>query len=392
MYLELDMPHRVVQRVVRQFGSQHISPEVAARMDSTGRFPWEVVRAMGSLGYLGLQVSHELGGAQLDWLGTVIVVEEISRCCGALGLLLAVHNGVVINPLMRFGNQEQKERFLGPLAKGDAIGAFCLTEANAGSEAGAIQTAAVLDADGLLLNGTKVFVTNGGVASLALVFARTFMTGRSNESSVIMVESHREGFSRGPVEELCGMRGNPVCSLSFDGCRVPLQNLLGQPGDGLKIALATLDGGRVGIAAQALGLAQASLDAAISYASERIQFGKPIATFQAIQSKVAQMAVEIEAARLLTYKAARLLDAAERASKNSAMAKLFSSEVAVRAALEAVQIHGGYGYSRAYAVERYLRDAKATQIYEGTSEIQRMVIYRELSLSSSARGSARPEA
>lgn len=381
MHFELDMKHRLIRRAVMEFGARNISCEVAARMDSTGRFPWEVVREMGALGYLGLQVSRELGGAGLDWLGAAIVVEEISRCSGALGLLLAVHNGVVLNPLMRFGSLEQKERFLRSLATGDAIGAFCLTEANAGSDASAIQTTAILDGEDLLLNGNKVFVTNGAVASLALVFARTSMTGAPKETSVLIVEANRKGFLRGPVEELCGMRGNPVCSLSFEECRLPMQNLLGQAGEGLRIALAILDGGRVGIAAQALGIAQASMDASISYARERTQFGKPIAAFQAIQAKVAKMAVEIEAARLLTYKAACLLDSGGRASKGSAMAKLFSSEVAVRAALDAVQIHGGYGYSRAYPVERYLRDAKATEIYEGTSEIQRLVIYRELASS-----------
>lgn len=381
MRLELDMKHRVIQRAVRDFAARHISPEVAARMDSTGRFPWEVVREMGTLGYLGLQVARDLGGAQLDSLGAAIVVEEISRCSGALGLLLAVHNGVVANPLVRFGTPGQKEKFLRPLAKGEAIGAFCLTEANAGSDAGAIQTTAVCESDVLILNGSKVFVTNGGVAAIALVFARTAMTGKPKETSVLIVEAHREGFLKGPVEDLCGMRGNPVCSFAFDGCRLPLQNLLGQPGDGLRIALAALDGGRVGIAAQALGIAQASMDATISYSRDRVQFGRPIAAFQAIQAKVAQMAVEIEAARLLTYKAASILDLGGRASRASAMAKLFSSEVAVRAALEAVQIHGGYGYSRAYPVERYLRDAKATEIYEGTSEIQRTVIYREMTSS-----------
>lgn len=377
MHLELEMRHRIVRKAAREFASRHIAP-VAAQMDGTGRFPWEVMRAMGPLGYLGLQVSSQWGGAGLDALGSALVVEEVSRCSGALGLLVAVHNGVVASPLSRFGNQEQKERFLGPLARGEVIGAFCLTEANAGSDAGAIQTTAVPDGEELILNGNKVFVTNGGVAGTALVFARTRITGQPRETSVLIVEAHRPGFIRGPVEELCGMRGNPVCSLAFEDCRLPLGNVLGAPGEGLRIALASLDGGRVGIAAQALGISQACLEASLQYARERIQFGKPIASFQAIQAKLAEMAVEVEAARLLTYKAAWMLDGHGRATSSSAMAKLFSSRVAVRAALEAVQIHGGYGYSRAYPVERYLRDAKVTEIYEGTSEIQRMVIYREL--------------
>jgi len=388
--MELGMRHRVVKKAAREFASRHVVP-VVGQMESTGRFPWEVLREMGPLGYLGLQVAPELGGAGLDGLAAVIVVEEVSRCSGALGLLLAVHNGVVANPLMRFGSHEQKEKFLRPLAKGEAIGAFCLTEANAGSDAGAIHTAAVQDGDGLLLNGSKVFVTNGGVAGIALVFARTSLTGSIRETSLLIVEAHRKGFIRGPVEELCGMRGNPVCSLSFEDCRVPRENLLSEPGEGLRIAMAALDAGRVGIAAQALGIAQACLDASISYAGERMQFGKPIGSFQAIQAKVADMAVGVEASRLLTYKAACTLDRGGRATKSSAMAKLFSSQVAVRAALEAVQIHGGYGYSRAYPVERYLRDAKVTEIYEGTSEIQRLVIHREMTshLGTRAGGSSK---
>lgn len=382
MRMELEMRHRMVRKAAREFALRHVAP-IATQMDSTGRFPWEVVRAMGPLGYLGLQVDPEWGGAGLDSLGSALVVEEISRCSGALGLLVAVHNGVVATPLSRFATQEQKRLFLTPLARGEAIGAFCITEANAGSDAGAIQTTAVPSDGQLLLNGTKVFVTNGGVASTALVLARSRFTSKPKETSVIVVEAHRPGFVRGPVEELCGMRGNPVCSICFEDCRLPVGNVLGAPGDGMSIAMASLDWGRVGIAAQAVGISQACLDASLQYARERTQFGKPLASFQAIQSKLAEMAVELEAARLLTYRAAGALEGPGRLTLFSAMAKLFSSGVAVRSALQAVQIHGGYGYSRAYPVERYLRDAKATEIYEGTSEIQRMVIYRQLAQSRS---------
>ncbi len=377
MDLELDMKHRIVQRAARSLAEAELGP-VAAGIDRDGRFPRDAVERMRDLGYFGLQIPRSWGGAGLDGLGYALVIEELSRVSAAVGLTIAVHNGVAALPLWRFGTDRQRERFLRPLARGDQIGAFCLTEPNAGSDASAVESAAEASGDDLVLNGSKIFVTNGAVAGIALVFARTRITGASRELSVIIVETDRPGCSRGPVEALCGMRGNPVCSLVFNDCRVPRENLLGGPGEGLRIALASLDGGRIGIAAQALGIAQASLDASVRYARERVQFGRAIGEFQAIQSKIAEMAVELEAARLLTHRAACTMDAGGRATLPSAMAKLLASAVAVRAALEAVQIHGGYGCSQAYPVERYLRDAKVTEIYEGTSEIQRMVIAREL--------------
>jgi butyryl-CoA dehydrogenase len=375
--LELDMKHRIIRRTARAFAQRELAP-IAGEIDRTARFPQEVAHAMKPLGYFGLQIPRGWDGAGMDALGGTVVVEEISRTSASMGLTIAVHNGVAALPLHRFGTDDQRQRFLRPLARGHEIGAFCLTEPNAGSDASAVETTALLDGEEWVLNGNKIFVTNGGVAGMALIFARTRTTGNPREVSVIVVETDRPGCIRGPAEDFCGMRANPVCSLVFNECRVPRGNLLGQPGEGLRIALTSLDGGRIGISAQALGIAQACLDASIQYARERTQFGKPIGSFQAIQGKIANMAVEIEAARLLTYKAACVVEAKGKATLPSAMAKVFSSGVAVRAALDAVQIHGGYGYSRAYPVERYLRDAKVTEIYEGTSEIQRMVIYREL--------------
>lgn len=377
MHLELTLEQKIVKKAARGFAEGVLEP-LATLMDSTGDLPEGLVEKMGALGYFGLQVPRSFGGAQLDAVAATVVIEEISRISGAIGLVIAVHNCVVVTPIIRFGTEDQKEAFLPKLASGEAVGAFCVTEANAGSDAGAIQTVAERVQGGFLLRGTKSFVTNGGIAGLALVLARTRILGKPRETTLFIVESQRKGFFRGPVEDLCGMRGNPVCSLSFEDCLVPEANVLGQPAEGLRLALATLENGRVGIAAQALGIAQASLDASLRYAAQRTQFGKPIGSFQAIQSKLADMSVEVEAARLLTYKAARMVEKGLSVPPYSAMAKLFASQVAVRAALEAVQIHGGYGYTKAYPVERFLRDAKATEIYEGTNEIQRLVIYRGL--------------
>jgi butyryl-CoA dehydrogenase len=378
MIFDLSMKHRIIRKTARAFAEERLEP-IVSTVDREARFPWEVVERMRPLGYFGLQIPRDWDGAALDALGYALVLEEVSRVCAAVGLLLSVHNGVAANPVWRFGSESQRQRFLSPLARGEYIGAFCLTEPNAGSDAAAISTTARLDGEEFIINGNKIFVTNGGVADVALVFARTNLNGDKREMSVLIVETDRPGCSRGPQEDLVGMRGNPVCPVTFSDCRIPKENLLGQPGDGMRIALSTLDGGRVGIAAQALGIAQAALEAAVRYAKERIQFGRPIGHFQAIQSKVAEMATTIEAARLLTYRAASDFEKHKKSTLSSSMAKLYASNIAVFASLEAVQIYGGYGYTRAYPVERYLRDAKATEIYEGTSEIQRMVIYRQVS-------------
>ena len=377
MHFDLSIKHHIIRKTVRGFVERELAP-IATEIDREARFPIEVVQRMKPLGYFGLQIPKEWGGAGMDTIGYAIVVEEFSRVCAAVGLLIAVHNSVSLYPLWKFGNDDQRERFCRPMARGDRIGAFCLTEPNAGSDASSIETNAVADGDHFILNGNKIFVTNGGQTGVALMFSRTNLTANPKEMSVLIVESDSPGFGRGPQEELCGMRGNPVCPLVMNDCRIPKENLLGEPGSGFRIALTTLDGGRIGIASQALGIAQGALDASIRYARERSQFKRPIGEFQAIQSKIADMAVEVEAARMLNYRAAWAKDNEKKVTLPAAMAKLFASRTAVRTANESIQIHGGYGYTRAYPVERYLRDAKATEIYEGTSEIQRLVIWREL--------------
>jgi butyryl-CoA dehydrogenase len=371
------MKHKVVRKTVREFAEAELAPLVHD-LDREARFPWEVVEKMRSLHFFGLQVPREYGGAEVDGVSYAIVIEELSRVSAAVGLTVTVHNSVGANPIARFGTEAQKRRFLPALAGGERIGAFCLTEANAGSDAAGVETHAVAEGDGYVLNGTKIFVTNGGVCGTALVFAVTDPEKKKNNASVFVVEKETPGFSVGEIEDLCGMRANPVSSLFFEDCRVPAGNLLGRPGDGLKIGLAALDTGRIGVAAQALGIAQAALDASIRYAKERQQFRRPIASFQTIQNYLADMSTEIDAGRLLIYRACAMKDAGKPYTAEAAKAKLYCSRLAVRVADMAVQIHGGYGYSKEYDVERYFRDAKVTEIYEGTSEVQRMVISRAL--------------
>ena len=371
------MKHKMVRKTVREFSEAELGP-IAHEMDRDARFPWEVVEKMRPLNFFGLQVPKEYGGADLDSISYSIVVEEISRVSGAMGLCVTVHNGVGIYPILRFGTDEQKERFVPRLASGESIGAFCLTEANAGSDASGVETHAVSLGDGYIINGTKIFVTNGGVCSLPLIFAVTNAADPARSAGVFILESDMAGYSVGEIEDLCGMRANPVSSLFFEDCQVPKENLLGNIGDGIKIALATLDTGRIGIAAQAVGIAQAAFEASVKYSKERQQFRKPIAAFQSIQNMLADMATEIDAARLLVYRVCALKDAGKPFGKEAAMAKLYSSTVSSSVTGKAVQIHGGYGYSKEYDVERYFRDAKVTEIYEGTSEIQRLVISRSV--------------
>jgi butyryl-CoA dehydrogenase len=371
----LSEKHRAVRRSVRGFCERELMP-IAKDIDQEARFPWEAVENMGKLGYFGVQVPKELGGAGLDALSYIIVLEEISRACASLGLCLAVHYAVSVYPLTAFGSEEQKKKWVPPLAKGEKIGAFCLSEPNAGTDAGGIEATAIRDGDHYILNANKVFVTNGGVADTCLIFARTDPNAGRRGISVLVAERGTPGFVVGDLEDLCGMRANPVCSIRLYDCRVPLGNLIGQEGMGLQIGLMALDTGRMGIAAQALGIAQGALDEAVRYAKERQQFGVPIAKHQAVQMMVADMATQVDAARLLVYRAALLSDQGKPFSQESAMAKLFASETACNVTDLAVQIHGGYGYSKAYPVERYYRDARVTRIYEGTSEIQRVVISR----------------
>ena len=371
----LSEKHRIVRRSIRSFCEREIRP-IAGEIDREARFPWEVVEKMGKLGYFGIQAPRELGGAELDSVSYAIIVEEISRASGSLGLCVTVHNSVALYPILAFGSQTQKEKWAQPLARGEKIGAFCLTEPNAGSDAAGIEATAVSDGDAYVVNANKVFVTNGGVADICLLFLQTNPSADRKEISVVVAERGTPGFVVGDLEDLCGMRANPVSSIRLYDCRLPAGNLVGKEGMGLKIGLAALDAGRMGIAAQALGIAQAALEEGILYAQQRRQFKVALSKHQAIQMMIADMGTLVEASRLMTYRAAAVRDSGKRFSRESAMAKLFASEACGKVTDMAVQIHGGYGYSKSYPVERYYRDARVTRIYEGSSEVHRMVIAR----------------
>jgi butyryl-CoA dehydrogenase len=369
--------HRAVRQSVRRFCDRELRP-IAAQIDQEARFPWEVVEKMGALGYFGIQIPQTLGGAGLDAISYAIIIEEISRVSAAIGLCVSVHNSVAVYPIMAFGSPTQIARWVPPLARGEKIGAFCLTEPNAGSDAGGIEATALADGEAYRVNANKVFVTNGGIADVCLIFCRTDPAAGRRGISVVVAERGTAGFVVGDLEDLCGMRANPVCSIRLNDCRVPRTNLLAGEGMGLKIGLAALDTGRMGIGAQAVGIAQAALEEGVRYARQRQQFGVPIQRHQAIQIMIADMATQVDAARLMVYRAAALKDKGLPFSKESAMAKLFASEAATHVTDLAVQIHGGYGYSKSYPVERYYRDARVTRIYEGTSEIHRMVIAKSV--------------
>ena len=369
--------HRAVRRAVREFCRREIEP-IAGEIDREARFPWEVADKMGALGYFGMQAPKDLGGSFMDSASYVIVVEEISRACAGLGLCVTVHNSVNLYPIVRFGSEDQKRAFVPALARGEKIGAFCLTEPNAGSDASGIEATAIADGGHYVVNANKVFVTNGAIADTCLIFARTDPAAGRKGISVIIAERGTPGFSSGEREDLCGVRSNPVSSIRLVDCRIPQKNLLGKEGAGLAIGMVTLDTGRIGIAAQAVGIAQAALDDAILYAKQRRQFDVPIGRHQGVAFMLADMATEVDAARLLVLRAALLKDAGKNFTKAAAMAKLYASESASRVTDMAVQIHGGYGYSKAYSVERHFRDARVTRLYEGTSEIHRLVIARSV--------------
>lgn len=373
----LNAKHRVLRRTVRTFCEQTMGP-IAAEIDQEARFPWDVMEKMGQLGYFGIQAPAKLGGSELDTLSYAITIEEVSRVSGAIGLCLSVHNSVALYPILAFGTPEQHQQWVPELAAGKKIGAFCLTEPNVGSDASAITATALPHENHWLVNANKVFVTNGGIADICLIFARTDPAAGRKGISVVVAERGTKGFVVGDLEDLCGMRANPVSSIRLYDCKIPKSHLLGRPGQGLAIGLAALDTGRIGIAAQALGIAQAALEEGVRYANQRQQFGVPLARHQAIQMMIADMDTQVDAARMLVYRAAMLKDSGERYSKAAAQAKLFAAEAACKVTDLAVQIHGGYGYSKAYAVERYYRDARVTRIYEGTSEVHRMVIAREV--------------
>ena len=371
----LNPQHRLLRRTVRAFCEQELRP-IAAEIDQEARFPWEVAEKMGRLGYFGIQTPLELGGAGLDSLGYAVLIEEVSRVSAAIGLCLSVHNSVALYPILAFGSTDQQRRWVPELAGGKKIGAFCLTEPNVGSDAGAVSATALAEENGWRVNANKVFVTNGGIADICLIFARTDPAAGRKGISVVVAERGCKGFVVGELEDLCGMRANPVSSIRLYDCLVPRENLLGRTGQGLAIGMAALDAGRIGIAAQALGIAQAALEESVRYANQRQQFGVPLARHQAIQTMIADMATQTDATRMMVYRAASLRDQGAPVSLAAAQAKLFASEAACAVTDLAVQIHGGYGYSKAYAVERYYRDARVTRIYEGTSEVHRMVIAR----------------
>ncbi|RJQ82737.1 MAG: acyl-CoA dehydrogenase [Desulfobacteraceae bacterium] len=373
----LTAKHRVLRRTVRAFCEQELRP-IASEIDREARFPWEVAEKMGPLGYFGIQAPSNMGGAGLDTVSYAIIIEEVSRVSGAIGLCLSVHNSVALFPILAFGSSEQHRRWVPALAQGKKIGAFCLTEPNVGSDASALSATALPEQDHWIVNANKVFVTNGGIADICLIFARTDPSAGRKGISVVVAERGTKGFVVGDLEDLCGMRANPVTSIRLYDCRIPKDHLLGRAGQGLAIGLAALDTGRIGIAAQALGIAQAALEEGVRYANQRQQFGVPLARHQAIQVMIADMATQVDAARMMVYRAAWLKDQGAPFSRPAAQAKLFASEAAGLVTDLAMQIHGGYGYSKAYAVERYYRDARVTRIYEGTSEVHRMVIARDV--------------
>jgi alkylation response protein AidB-like acyl-CoA dehydrogenase len=376
--LELPQEHRLLRETVRDFLDREVEP-VVSEHERLRRFPSEIVRRIGELGWLGIPYPEDEGGAGMDTLAYAVAVEEMARTWGSLALIVAAHTSLGCGPLHLFGTPEQRERFLVPMASGRVIGAYGLTEPGAGSDAGATRTTARLEGDTWVLDGEKRFITNAGQAGTYVVAARTGdRPNGSAEVSAFIVPADAPGFSVGRLEEKMGLHASATGELHFDGCRIPSANLLGEPGGGFPMFLEVLDGGRISIAAMALGLSQAALDASIAYAREREQFGRPIGTFEGVAFMVADMATEIAAARALVHGAAWLKDRGRPYGLEAAQAKLFASEVASRATNAAVQIHGGYGYVEEYRVERYLRDAKLTEIGEGTSQIQRLVIGREI--------------
>jgi len=372
VHFELTEDQQLVRQTARDFADSEVAPTAAAR-DAEHRFPREEFRKAAELGFCGLLVPEELGGSEIGNLGSAMVVEELARGCASLAVTLSVHNGLVCGPVLRYGTEEQQAAYLPKLASGEWLGAYALSEADAGSDAAALKCKATRDGDDWILDGPKLWITSGSEADLIVVFARA-----EEGVTAFLVEASSPGFSVGKVEQKLGIRSSPTVEILLDGVRVTGDRVLGEVGKGLTIAFGTLDGGRIGIASQGLGIAQACLDASLKYAGEREQFGRPIGGFQAIQFKLSQMSAELEAARLLTWKAAWLRDRGEPHTREAASAKLLASQLANRAADEAVQIHGGAGYTTEFPVERYFRDARITEIYEGTTEVQKIVIARQL--------------
>ncbi|GAB4270006.1 MULTISPECIES: acyl-CoA dehydrogenase [Deferrisoma] len=378
MNFELDDVQTLVRDTARRFAQEEVAP-LAAEMDKSATFRMDLVKKMGELGFMGVAIPEQYGGGGMDYRCYSIVIEELSAACASTGVVVSAHSSLCCDPIYRFGTEEQKKKYLVPLASGQMLGCLGLTEPQAGTDAGAVRTTAVLDGNEWVLNGTKIFITNGGQAGVCVAIASTDRSAKHKGLSAFIVPADAPGYKVAKEEHKLGIRASSTAELVFEDCRIPKENLLGQPGEGFKIAMQTLDGGRIGIASQAVGIARGAMEHAIAYAKERQQFGQPIANFQAIQWKLADMATEIDAARLLTWRAAWMKDQGlKNFSREAAMAKLFASDVAMKATREAVQVFGGYGYIDEYPVERYYRDAKITEIYEGTSEVQRMVIARAL--------------
>jgi butyryl-CoA dehydrogenase len=373
MNLDVSPEHQLLQRTVRDFAEAEVKPH-AKELDETGRYPCDILRKAAALGLTGIAIPPEYGGAGMDHLSYSIVIEEIARACASTAVILSVQNSLFCDPILRFGTDAQKQKFLTPFARGEKIGCFALTEPHAGSNAAALKTKAVRRGNCYVVDGTKAWITSGGVADAALLYVNTAPEKAEKGITALIVERGTPGFSMGKEEKKMGIHATACCELVFNGCEVPVENRLGNEGEGYKVALSTLDGGRIGIASQAIGIAQGAFEAALAYAKERHAFGHPISDFQAIQFMLADMATEIDAARLLARRAAWKFDTGVRVTLEAASAKLFASEMATRVAHKAIQIHGGNGYSREYPVERAYRDARITEIYEGTSEIQRMVI------------------
>ncbi|MGN7399308.1 acyl-CoA dehydrogenase [Cytobacillus praedii] len=376
MNLRFTEEQEMMRKMVRDFAQAEIAPFIE-KMEQ-GEFPRKILRKMGELGLMGIPIPEQYGGSEMDFTSYIIAINELSKVSATVGVILSVHTSVGTNPIVYFGTEEQKQKYVPKLASGEYLGAFCLTEPSAGSDAGGLKSKARKDGDHYIINGSKVFITNGGEADIYIVFASTNPELGSKGITAFIVEKDTPGLVIGKDEHKMGLHGSRTLQLSFEDMRVPAENLLGEEGQGFKIAMANLDVGRIGIAAQALGIAEAALEAATGYAKERVQFGKPIAAQQGIGFKLADMATSVEAAKLLIYRAADLRQRGVKCGKEASMAKLYASRTAVEVTTDAIQVFGGYGYTEDYPVERYFRDAKITEIYEGTSEIQRIVISKQL--------------
>jgi butyryl-CoA dehydrogenase len=373
MNFQLSKEHQMARQLFRDFAVNEVEP-LAQEIDEEERFPLETVEKLSKYGFMGIPFPKEYGGQGCDYLTYAMAVEELSKVCGTTGVIVSAHTSLCGGPLYEFGTEEQKKKYLTKVASGEWVGAFGLTEPGAGTDAAGQQTKAVLDGDNYVLNGSKIFITNGSYADCYIIFAMTDKSQGTRGISAFIVEKGFPGFSIGKKELKMGIRGSATCELVFEDCIVPKENLLGKEGQGFKIAMKTLDSGRIGIAAQALGIAQGAIDQTVKYVKERKQFGRAIAKFQNTQFQLADMQTKVDAARLLVYRAAAVKDAGQAYGVEASMAKLFAAEVAMEVTTKAVQLHGGYGYTRDYPVERMMRDAKITEIYEGTSEVQKMVI------------------